>query len=43
MADTTDLYNLSASWETVRVELLKFGEILTGNADDNPEPSLMQT
>jgi Zn finger protein HypA/HybF involved in hydrogenase expression len=32
--------NLSAQEEISEVESIKFGEILTGNADDNPEPSL---
>ncbi len=31
---------LSASREILGVELLKFGETLTDNADGNPEPSL---
>ena len=33
------LKQLSASEETPGVELLKFGEPLTGEADGNPEPS----
>ncbi len=40
MVDTRDLATmLSAFWETLRVELLKFGETLTGEADGNPERS----
>ena len=31
---------MSASMETWKVEPLKFGENLTGNADGNPEPIL---
>ncbi len=36
---TTDLKSLSAPVEMPGVELLKFGETLTGHADCNPEPS----
>jgi|GEM_PF-4450716 len=32
--------NLSTHLETIDVNLPKFGEPLTGNADGNPEPSL---
>jgi len=31
--------SLSAQLETIEVEFRKVGEVLTGNADDNTEPS----
>ncbi|MDZ7880284.1 MAG: hypothetical protein U5L45_21590 [Saprospiraceae bacterium] len=34
-----NIRNLSARSETTDVEPLKFGEVLTGQADGNPEPS----
>ena len=34
-----NIRNLSAQLEMTDVEPLKFGEVLTGYADGNPEPS----
>ncbi len=43
MVATQDLEeNLSALLEIKEVELFKFGEILTDNADDNPELSFKE-
>ena len=42
MVDTRDLATMLSAFmrETLRVELLKFGETLAGEADGNPERSL---